>query len=101
MNTIQNQLRDSDILVRWGGEEFILFCSDTSAHQATILAKRIVAALDKQPFEPVPFTVSAGVAQYAASESKEQWFKRADIALYQAKSQGRNRIEQAAMAKDV
>ncbi|MFB2865326.1 GGDEF domain-containing protein [Aeromonas sp. MdU4] len=80
-------------LVRWGGEEFVLVCLHYDALRACALAERLRAALESCPQWPLALRVTAsfGVAE-RTNESLDQVLKRADEALYQAKTQGRNRV---------
>lgn len=80
-------------LVRWGGEEFVLVCLHYDELRACALAERLRATLEADIHWPsgLRVTASFGVAE-RAGESPEQVLKRADEALYQAKTQGRNRV---------
>lgn len=84
--------RSSDLLCRWGGEEFIIVCPHTNLASAHSLAEslRFIIANFTWP-RGIIVTASFGVAQ-CQGESFEQLLKRADEALYEAKSQGRNRV---------
>ena len=92
-------LRDADVVSRWGGEEFLVFCPDTSADQALIALNRLREQLRVQPFlaehPSVQITFSAGVATLRPSESMASAIDRADQALYQAKGAGRDRFMQS------
>lgn len=86
-------LRASDVLVRWGGEEFMVLSPATSLEGALRLAERLRIALEAAVFPAAePVTLSAGVADYMEGESVEAWVGRADKALYQAKAGGRNQV---------
>lgn len=93
-------VRDTDVLARWGGEEFVLLLSETSAEDARELLERVrlaVAALEiPHPSGPLRVTVSVGLAQHRPADTVELTLERADQALYTAKSLGRNRIVTAA-----
>jgi diguanylate cyclase (GGDEF)-like protein len=78
-------LRQSDTMVRYGGEEFVAVMPDCTLEAAVIAAERLRAAL------PAGTTCSAGVASLGHSESWADLIARADQALYQAKTAGRNR----------
>ncbi|HIC8840239.1 GGDEF domain-containing protein [Aeromonas veronii] len=80
-------------LVRWGGEEFVLVCLDYDELRACILAERLRTLLEASPHWPLALRVTAsfGVAE-RGGEPWECVLKRADEALYQAKTQGRNRV---------
>ena len=84
-------LRPTELLARWGGEEFLVLASVADPAQAAQLAEHLRLAVCAVPIEPVG-TVSAsfGVSILAADESQEQALQRVDNALYQAKRQGRN-----------
>ncbi len=102
---VREGLRDSDIPVRFGGEELIVFLVGTSALGATEYAERIRSAIGRQPFElgngvRVPITVSVGVAVRDPGEPLESLIRRADEALYSAKLGGRNRVELARALAD-
>jgi diguanylate cyclase (GGDEF)-like protein len=85
--------RAPDVVGRWGGEEFMVLCLETSADQAMALAERLCAAMRAQPFPTGQrHTVSAGVATLAAGDSVDDLVNRADKALYQAKNSGRDRV---------
>lgn len=90
---LQEQTRESDILARWGGEEFVIVCAHSNAADARKLCERINNALKDYSFSYQPqLTCSFGVAQVQPGEAIECCFDRADKALYQAKKSGRNRI---------
>ena len=92
--TFRRELRTSDALVRWGGEEFLVLLPATGLTGATALAEKLRAALEAQNFTPAgAVTVSVGVAEHLLDETLGTWLERADRALYQAKSEGRNRVE--------
>jgi diguanylate cyclase (GGDEF)-like protein len=88
-------LRESDMLARWGGEEFLVLLPDTGAEQACISAQRIRAALGDHitlhDHRELKVTFSAGVTEFRRGETVEQAIERADRALYHAKSEGRDR----------
>lgn len=87
-------VRDTDTLGRWGGEEFLVICSHADLNSAYILAERIRAAVAGHSFSVVgQKTCSFGVASYRPRDTAETIVNRADMALYEAKQNGRNRIE--------
>lgn len=92
-------VRSSDMLYRYGGEEFVLLLSNTTPEGAKLLAERIRRKIENNQFAygetRLSATVSLGVANLTAQENGEQLLNRADKALYQAKLDGRNRVEQA------
>jgi len=98
---LQQPLRDSDIIARWGGEEFVVLLRDCALDKATEKAETMRLGVANHDFAlPVswPVTVSIGVAQYLSGENAENFFGRMDGAMYQAKAAGRNQIKLAADA---
>lgn len=91
---IASNVRTQDSLGRWGGEEFILVCRNASAKAAVPIAETLRSAVANHLFEkdarPLHLTVSIGVASLREGETFEEVVKRADLALYKAKSNGRN-----------
>lgn len=93
--TLGAYLRETDILTRWGGEEFLVVVPETERDETCELAERLRIEVEKQVGQEIPpgtGTISAGVAQYQPGESLQSWVHRADRALYEAKEAGRNRI---------
>ncbi|MHB1331970.1 MAG: GGDEF domain-containing protein, partial [Sulfuriferula sp.] len=93
--TMQESLRGTDSIGRYGGEEFIMMMPETLLDQAELMLQRICSAIAGSKIDvgvaEVQITVSAGVAQYMQSESPDDMFSRVDKALYRAKQSGRNR----------
>lgn len=95
----QRSLRETDILARFGGEEFVILLPHTDLEQAGRFAERLRKAFEDlfgQPGSPLPWpvTVSFGIARIRPEESSyEAAFHRVDLALYHAKMKGRNRVE--------
>ncbi len=90
---VQRNLRAADTLARWGGEEFVIMLPHCAADEAAHLAEKLRALLALQVFETVGrVTASFGVAQCRPDDSPQTWLKRADLALYQAKAEGRNTV---------
>ncbi len=92
--TIASTVRRSDLLFRFGGEEFVVLASHTAEAGAMLLAERIrenVAAVHSIRGRDLGVTVSVGVAKLRDEEDAEAFFARADQALYAAKNAGRNR----------
>ncbi|MDB2405595.1 diguanylate cyclase [Arcobacteraceae bacterium] len=89
---LQSHLRKLDTLGRWGGEEFMIVCSDTDANGATVLAKKLKETMENHQFQTVgKVTASFGVAQYI-NDDTYNIIKSCDEALYKAKKAGRNRV---------
>lgn len=94
--TIAAQLREVDVLARWGGEEFLILLRGTNLGGARQVAEKCRAALAAEAIEEQgQITASFGVAQGQNDESVRDLVHRADIALYAAKSAGRNRVHTA------
>ena len=96
---IQLLLRETDMLCRFGGEEFTIILPETALIEAQQIAERLrvaIASLSIDEF-PCPLTLSFGVAQMTKWDTEKTLLKRVDKALYRAKSLGRNRIELATM----
>jgi diguanylate cyclase len=89
---VQSAIRDQDTAARFGGEEFCLLLPATEAEGALTLVEKIKSSWKLGEGGAKGVTFSAGIAQWDLSEDPEVLFKRADDALYQAKSSGRNRI---------
>lgn len=88
-----SQIREQDIVARWGGEEFVILCNHSTLDEAKGLCERIAQAISTTRFSAdVSVTCSFGVAQLAEDEHMLECFERADKALYQAKDLGRDRI---------
>ena len=86
--------RDTDIVSRWGGEEFIVMLPSTNIEQAIFVAEKLRATIEKHKFEQVNHvTCSIGVSQHYKNQPKEEFFNKVDQALYSAKNNGRNRVE--------
>lgn len=96
---LMSHLRRADLVGRVGGEEFALLMPDTGAEGAVRLAERLRAAVAQSAVESkgpsIQVTVSVGVARLRSGEDLAGLYARADSALYQAKQNGRNRVEQA------
>lgn len=89
-------VRDTDILGRWGGEEFMLLAPISSKEDALEFSERLRAIVESTPFpEDIHITCSFGVAELAQNESIDSLLRRVDTALYKAKNNGRNRVETA------
>lgn len=93
-------LRDTDTLARWGGEEFLFLMPNTSPQKAAIALDRIRETLQTVVISAVAshlkLQFSAGLALHIGGESTEGTLERADLALYQAKNEGRHRSVVAA-----
>ena len=94
-NQAQQVLRTTDMIGRWGGEEFLLLLPETPPGEPTLGVARLREALAAMPASPalpeLRVRFSAGFARYEDGEPIDQAIERADRALYAAKSAGRNR----------
>ena len=87
-------IRKSDIFARWGGEEFAILLPETNLEKASQIASKLRLVTETHMMPQIGrITCSFGVAEYHAGDNEEDLIKRADIALYKAKSNGRNRVE--------
>lgn len=90
---ILSNIRDEDIAARWGGEELAIYLPRVSLNHALQIAERLRKAIIRETTPQV--TISCGVAEWKQSDEKisvEHLFYRADMALYRAKNEGRNRV---------
>jgi diguanylate cyclase (GGDEF)-like protein/hemerythrin-like metal-binding protein len=92
VEVISSCIRATDMLFRWGGEEFAILAIATGYRTGFGLAERIRNSVEKHNFPSIgKITISLGVAEHLGTEAPPLWFHRADQALYQAKDGGRNR----------
>lgn len=96
---LTESVRGSDVVCRYGGEEFLVVAPETDARGAHALAEKIRLAISSRLFgdgeRAFALTLSAGVAELHPGESGNDMIARADLALYQAKQRGRDRVEAA------
>ncbi|MES9851528.1 MAG: GGDEF domain-containing protein [Candidatus Thiodiazotropha sp. L084R] len=93
--TIEESIRSSDALYRYGGEEFVVVLNGTDQLGANLLAERIrenIENLRIESLKDLQVTLSLGVSMMSSDDTTETLFKRADSALYKAKNQGRNQV---------
>lgn len=100
---IRSTVRGADLACRYGGEEFVVVMPDTTAEVAQSVAERLRGMIEARPFQlrtgetPLMLTASIGIATLGPGiATPEQLLKQADLALYEAKNQGRNRVVAAA-----
>lgn len=90
---VQENIRTTDRLFRWGGEEFIIILYGSSLKNARDVAGKIRDIIQNEDFGiEKKITISLGVSEYIANENTDQIVSRIDKVLYQAKIQGRNRV---------
>lgn len=90
---LQQYTRKTDIVGRWGGEEFMIICPEIDGQDGEKLAEKIRAKIEQYSFKVIGnITASLGVSIYKQSDQDKSVVERADKALYQAKEQGRNRV---------
>jgi diguanylate cyclase (GGDEF)-like protein len=91
---LKQNTRVTDILIRWGGEEFIVICYETNQDSIVKLAKKIRQAAELNSFEKVgKLTLSLGCTINKEDDDIDSITKRADKALYKVKNNGRNNVE--------
>lgn len=91
---LKSSLRESDMIGRWGGEEFLIILTETNIQKALTIADKIMQTVRGAYFPTVNnLTLSFGVAEIQNSDTIETFVDRADKSLYKAKERGRNRIE--------
>ena len=96
---ILETIRPSDIAARYGGEEFLIILPETTREEAQAVAERLRKRLSLYPFridsrkEDVKFTISVGISTFPEySQSADELITLADMALYQAKKEGKNKV---------
>lgn len=95
---VKRNIRGVDLACRFGGEEFVVLMPDTDVSNAEMIAERVRQSIGEKPFEiksqrPLTVTVSVGVSlNESMADTPESLIKRADLALYRAKREGRNRV---------
>ena len=90
-------IRNTDVIFRYGGEEFTILLNNTDLEGALQLAERIRKTVEQTPClcndgKEISITVSLGISTLNSQDSQDSLFERADKALYQAKKSGRNRV---------
>jgi diguanylate cyclase len=92
---LHKQIRETDFVARFGGEEFVLLLPETSVDNATVATEHLRKAVEATEFhfrgKRVPITISCGMSEFATGDTPERVFERADKALYESKNSGRNR----------
>ncbi|MDD2759223.1 MAG: GGDEF domain-containing protein [Methylomonas sp.] len=95
-STVKDSVRGSDVVFRYGGEEFVVLLSDTNQEEAAIIAERIRSNIESRilayGIAVLNLSASLGVSSLKADDDMESLVKRADSAMYKAKQTGRNRV---------
>jgi diguanylate cyclase (GGDEF)-like protein len=92
---LKQAVRSTDMLIRMGGDEFLLILDNTDLKNARILAERLCVAVDALNIwadDVTKLGVSIGLSQLKQEESLKQWLERTDDILYHAKAEGRSRV---------
>lgn len=94
----QNDLREDDIVCRFGGEEFVIYLDNTNSQSALVVAERLRQSLagleiESENGDKFHFTVSIGVVSSEKTASLDVLLRQVDDAMYLAKNNGRNRVE--------
>jgi len=91
---LQNSIRETDTIGRWGGEEFMILAAETTIENTFALAEKIRKNIEKYNFNVISHkTASFGISTYKLGDTQEVLVQKADEALYIAKKSGRNRVE--------
>ncbi|WP_462163914.1 GGDEF domain-containing protein [Pseudoalteromonas xiamenensis] len=91
--TLMQTCKSSDIIGRWGGEEFLIICPKKSLEEASKIAEQIRASVSRMLFTfSSNVTASFGIAEFSESDTVDSLIIRADKGLYEAKHSGRNRV---------
>jgi len=102
-NCIKESLRGSDIVFRYGGEEFVILLSDTDLAGAKTISERIRSKIEKHTIaygmNTLKLTASLGISTLRKNDTPESLTKRADAAMYLAKENGRNQIRTESVAQ--
>jgi diguanylate cyclase (GGDEF)-like protein len=99
---VPSLLRNTDLLARWGGEEFVILTPGSDGEMAYQAAEKLRNAIEQIKFDEIgTVTCSFGVAQYMCGDTAESLISRADDALYRAKLNGRNQVELASWPSKV
>jgi diguanylate cyclase len=101
--TLINEVKGQDMAARYGGEEFVIILPDTNINAAKTVAENLRKAIEKKEVlnritgdNLGQITISLGVSQFYETETPEELIRRTDMALYEAKNKGRNKVCEAA-----
>jgi len=91
---LKENIRENDLLGRWGGEEFVIICGDSTLEETLSLCETLRTKVEEYDFPVIgKKTASFGVSKYLTYDTSKTIISRADDALYRAKENGRNRVE--------
>jgi diguanylate cyclase len=94
---LARQIREIDFVARYGGEEFSMLLIGTAPDDALRVCEHLRERIARLNFhfrqKPIPVTVSCGIATFGGEDTPESAFERADLAMYRAKREGRNRCQ--------
>ena len=91
--TVKTALRSTDYVYRFGGEEFVIIANNSSLQSTGIFAEAIRQRVqNKKSLAKFSVTVSIGISEIKSNDDADSWFRRADLALYKSKSDGRNKV---------
>lgn len=95
-NSLKKEFRTTDIIGRYGGEEFIVILPETELDSAYFTAERVRKSIENEEYvKSIKVTISGGVVEYCGENTALEIIGKADILLYSAKRKGRNQIEKA------
>lgn len=90
---LKNCIRKTDIVGRWGGEEFLIICKNTNLEESLCIAENLRNTIQDMKLQTVKnITASFGVATLKSDDCAQSLLRRADTALYKSKENGRNRV---------
>ncbi len=96
---LKKMTRETDLIARYGGDEFVLLLPETNSRGAMTIAEKLRDAVERCAFhfreKKVTITVSCGISEYLNGDEPEDAFERADQALYKSKAKGRNQFSSA------
>jgi diguanylate cyclase (GGDEF)-like protein len=101
VEVISGRIRSVDTLCRFGGEEFVILLTETGIDGARRIAQELRQRVEEARILPQGrMTISIGICEVMSADNLDHWFNLADTALYLAKRNGRNRVEQAAQVSE-
>ncbi len=92
-NVLKENIKENDILGRWGGEEFIIISDNSSLDSSILLSENIRKIIEKTKFNKIEkLTASFGIAEFKENDNISTLIQKADISLYKAKREGKNKV---------